>query len=1542
MKYFLTLITIFQIIQQVWCAQFLCDDGYKAYTLNPDCSGMHCDMNCEACPRGKTSSFFGIGETTIRAAGYVEINAELTVWRPAIFAQKGISPDADKRCVDCLRGWYQASEGAATCLVCPVGLFGPDLGRATACLQCARGFYQNNVGSSSCQTCQAGKYNAGWGMDMCTDCLPGRYNAIEGAAAEADCHACPAGFYQGLYGATSCNPCEVGKFSEIAAKTTTGCSECHRGQYQAETGQVACTSCPEGKFEDERGSNGCQECVQGKYSASIFEADCISCPVGKFWSNNDNKVECKPCEAGSSNALTGQTSCPLCAAGQYQDTAGSDSCKPCATGKYHTGLTGQNTDTSCSNCIIGQYSAETGQAACSSCAEGQYQDTAGSDSCKPCATGKYHNGFTGQTNEISCSSCDRGKYNALTGQISCSVCSGGKWQDTYGSAQCKDCDQGKYNGLSGQTNETSCFNCNVGQYSAETGQAACAVCPADSFQHQEGQALCFKCTNAYGPGYAPNANKTGCEICPPGEYANLETGLCTSCAPGKSTSSNYDVLTNRFIIDCAFCTAGKYAPGVGNAVCIDCPVGRYEITRRAIDYADYASHTSYELGQEDWMTELNGGRIDMEVTCRFCPGGTYMDELGASFRENNFDAYGQYVLCKNCVTGQYSNDGSGVCTDCPAGYLTNHQAETKNSIGWEQDIDYTQLERKTYRRFSDCTACRAGKSVPPGWAQSGTSKTCLNCQAGKFANLKFYDTFHDFEDGSRIAKSGGPCETCPNGKYKSGDWSNTGDIVPATCQQCPQGFYTDGFPNPECKQQASCGQDDNGGQRQVLYGPGLTTQNSSDVTCSSCGKGEAHAGYTCPPCSAGKYQDMEDHASSCKTCFGLGNQTHIMVSDIGAHTCRPVSCETGYVPQTILVNGEDSRLCVLCPPGSVTQDKDNNPMGNNPGAAKCSLCPEGTWSASSTEPCTGCPPNSHLHGANCKCNPGFYKSGFIGKYCTECNKISNALTVTCDIDNPTQSTVLTCNAKSRKIGNSCVECPLGQELTNDKKHCTALAKKNCGDMSLLYQKHCLTNQTMPSEQCPPEPNAQTLPPVFGEGTYQNYAGTCEQLRDFYDTTCHGEKHNVQSDCSMTECGTSSYGDLKCYNRLLTVGETVSMHPDCCLETDDDIVTASYNAPTPECEALREDYSRYDYHSDMCDRCPYGYWGNNNARPLTWVKHKCTWEHETCCLAEQHRVRFNENPAEVGAWGDISVDNPLCDSINQDWPLYPMKESGFFTQRETSRYTRCNCENGTPSGVPNRCASCNEGYSGRCCTKMCDAFHWGDGVVPSAGLSGLNMVTNLRSHQFISRGFPHDYITWEHPPQHIHPQTVDGCGDYCGWYHDTTIFYVNFLDRFGCYCSSVTATLALDPRKFDFIFTSESDVFLTDMEHNVLADIVPTQEMLEAWEKGQGTYQSLPGRCSNPQVIDAGAACLVECAAGWSNTQTNVGPVICSDTSQLENVPHCVPNICTCPHGTATVYNGYGGTVCDVVGVDCSACDTGYFLSDTAAAAGSQTCIKLLT
>ena len=49
-------------------------------------------------------------------------------------------------------------------------------------------------------------------------------------------------------------------------------------------------------------------------------------------------------------------------------------------------------------------------------------------------------------------------------------------------------------------------------------------------------------------------------------------------------------------------------------------------------------------------------------------------------------------------------------------------------------------------------------------------------------------------------------------------------------------------------------------------------------------------------------------------------------------------------------------------------------------------------------------------------------------------------------------------------------------------------------------------------------------------------------------------------------------------------------------------------------------------------------------------------------------------------------------------------------------------------------------------------------------------------------------------------------------------------------------------------------------------------------------------------------------------------------------------MCTCPNGTATVTNSIAETICETAGVvDCSACDSGYILTEADDEGSAQAC-----
>jgi hypothetical protein len=104
--------------------------------------------------------------------------------------------------------------------------------------------------------------------------------------------------------------------------------------------------------------------------------------------------------------------------------------------------------------------------------------------------------------------------------------------------------------------------------------------------------------------------------------------------------------------------------------------------------------------------------------------------------------------------------------------------------------------------------------------------------------------------------------------------------------------------------------------------------------------------------------------------------------------------------------------------------------------------------------------------------------------------------------------------------------------------------------------------------------------------------------------------------------------------------------------------------------------------------------------------------------------------------------------------------------------------------------------------------------------------------------------------------------------------------------------------------------------------------------------------------DGGSFSAMQCTAGCVSTGSLTDNIDCdgNNDGSSTGTSQCLDAICTvkpvggvqvtcsCPNGTPAVASGSDGTVCEGDGdVDCSACDAGYTISDTAASGSLQTC-----
>ena len=119
-------------------------------------------------------------------------------------------------------------------------------------------------------------------------------------------------------------------------------------------------------------------------------------------------------------------------------------------------------------------------------------------------------------------------------------------------------------------------------------------------------------------------------------------------------------------------------------------------------------------------------------------------------------------------------------------------------------------------------------------------------------------------------------------------------------------------------------------------------------------------------------------------------------------------------------------------------------------------------------------------------------------------------------------------------------------------------------------------------------------------------------------------------------------------------------------------------------------------------------------------------------------------------------------------------------------------------------------------------------------------------------------------------------------------------------------------------------------------LVPNDDTSETiCQKICSSTQVLHSNKAGPKAISGmiGDSVIVTCNPGWSGS----GTTVCGSDLQWNSLPTCVANICTCPFGTPTVFDGTGATLCDTATVDCSVCADGYTLSAAAASGSAQTC-----
>ena len=162
--------------------------------------------------------------------------------------------------------------------------------------------------------------------------------------------------------------------------------------------------------------------------------------------------------------------------------------------------------------------------------------------------------------------------------------------------------------------------------------------------------------------------------------------------------------------------------------------------------------------------------------------------------------------------------------------------------------------------------------------------------------------------------------------------------------------------------------------------------------------------------------------------------------------------------------------------------------------------------------------------------------------------------------------------------------------------------------------------------------------------------------------------------------------------------------------------------------------------------------------------------------------------------------------------------------------------------------------------------------------------------------------------------------------DMTVSYYDCGDNAGCgNTSTIMKAGSLRDSAFNITETGENDggYSIFDVEYDNTNG--PTvNHLLTVFSDGLGEESIICGVNKEIKEVSDAADTCEDCGAGA--------------TAGLYDIT-CTNNVCKCSDGTATVYNGTGGTLCDTNGQeDCSECNSGYKLDTDAAAGTASTCV----
>jgi len=484
---------------------------------------------------------------------------------------------------------------------------------------------------------------------------------------------------------------------------------------------------------------------------------------------------------------------------------------------------------------------------CFMCPPNTWSERNTENECNPCPEGTYSGNGTTSEDECERPDCDAGSfYSVEDGIILCEVCPPNTWSDGSSEDECNMCPDGTYSG-EGSTSEDACLepfmNCDAGSYIAGGNRVTsveCLMCPENMWSDGTEES-CNECPD----GTISEAGSSSQDDCHDDVSEDRQLSSKIHAVSQSSTrSQGRDRMSAEFAIDgdietasqtkCAWNTEHRFTVEFRGRQCVD----KVKFMQSFMDYNAYRmQHTEVVVMDED--EEHNCGRITInddktvegqtyEVMCDGACGDSVMlkvrhdkgkysymgclhiSEIEVNFEESDMDEDMEDML--TCDRGQFVDFKTNSCRDCPAGFSSNHGADSMDAC-YKDCVDLDRNERDEYRgRVSHTESGRrcqnwasqypnVHKQTPENKPDAGLEDNyCRNpdgsdypwCYNGEGTEPRWeYCEVPHCEQESKCPAGYGwqedrsgkmVCQMCPENT-----WANSN----STCVSCPRGYISD-------------------------------------------------------------------------------------------------------------------------------------------------------------------------------------------------------------------------------------------------------------------------------------------------------------------------------------------------------------------------------------------------------------------------------------------------------------------------------------------------------------------------------------------------------------------------------------------------------------------------------------------------------------------------------------------------------------------------------------------------------------------------------